>query len=207
MWSYTWNPHRGTFLFDFLFSAITCEISPCHCIYVGVLLIYFVPFSPRPPCLPPKPQKMRRPRPLSVYNHKLFNGNMETFIKVLAGLCRSVCERWEWNGGFPVLAACRPQGVPQLAWPARLGLGDFSPQLPLCIPGVPVPSAVCSGPHPWLVATCSVGQSWLSVLIVLLLLSIPRRKMGSAQPSPQRSNRHTPLPVLHMVLVVIHPCG
>ncbi|XP_028575149.2 SLIT-ROBO Rho GTPase-activating protein 3 isoform X1 [Podarcis muralis] len=35
----------------------------------------------RPPCLPPKPQKMRRPRPLSVYNHKLFNGNMETFIK------------------------------------------------------------------------------------------------------------------------------
>ncbi|XP_036593879.1 SLIT-ROBO Rho GTPase-activating protein 3 isoform X1 [Trichosurus vulpecula] len=35
----------------------------------------------RPPCLPPKPQKMRRPRPLSVYNHKLFNGRMETFIK------------------------------------------------------------------------------------------------------------------------------
>uniref|UniRef100_A0A5F8HCI2 SLIT-ROBO Rho GTPase activating protein 3 n=1 Tax=Monodelphis domestica TaxID=13616 RepID=A0A5F8HCI2_MONDO len=34
-----------------------------------------------PPCLPPKPQKMRRPRPLSVYNHKLFNGRMETFIK------------------------------------------------------------------------------------------------------------------------------
>uniref|UniRef100_A0A8D2LFE0 SLIT-ROBO Rho GTPase-activating protein 3 n=1 Tax=Varanus komodoensis TaxID=61221 RepID=A0A8D2LFE0_VARKO len=37
--------------------------------------------SQMPPCLPPKPQKMRRPRPLSVYNHKLFNGNMETFIK------------------------------------------------------------------------------------------------------------------------------
>ncbi|XP_028907183.1 SLIT-ROBO Rho GTPase-activating protein 3 isoform X2 [Ornithorhynchus anatinus] len=35
----------------------------------------------RPPCLPPKPQKMRRPRPLSVYNHRLFNGSMETFIK------------------------------------------------------------------------------------------------------------------------------
>ncbi|XP_023560301.1 SLIT-ROBO Rho GTPase-activating protein 3 [Octodon degus] len=35
----------------------------------------------RPPCLPPKPQKMRRPRPLSVYSHKLFNGSMETFIK------------------------------------------------------------------------------------------------------------------------------
>ncbi|NXG47408.1 SRGP3 protein, partial [Psilopogon haemacephalus] len=34
-----------------------------------------------PPCLPPKPQKMRRPRPLSVYNHKLFNGNMEAFIQ------------------------------------------------------------------------------------------------------------------------------
>ncbi|KAL0600219.1 SLIT-ROBO Rho GTPase-activating protein 3 [Plecturocebus cupreus] len=39
----------------------------------------------RPPCLPPKPQKMRRPRPLSVYSHKLFNGSMEAFIKVLAG--------------------------------------------------------------------------------------------------------------------------
>ncbi|XP_075406505.1 SLIT-ROBO Rho GTPase-activating protein 3 isoform X1 [Tenrec ecaudatus] len=35
----------------------------------------------RPPSLPPKPQKMRRPRPLSVYSHKLFNGSMEAFIK------------------------------------------------------------------------------------------------------------------------------
>ncbi|XP_018536838.1 SLIT-ROBO Rho GTPase-activating protein 3 isoform X1 [Lates calcarifer] len=35
----------------------------------------------RPPTLPPKPQKMRKPRPRSTYNHKLFNGNMETFIK------------------------------------------------------------------------------------------------------------------------------
>uniref|UniRef100_A0A4W6G072 SLIT-ROBO Rho GTPase activating protein 3 n=1 Tax=Lates calcarifer TaxID=8187 RepID=A0A4W6G072_LATCA len=34
-----------------------------------------------PPTLPPKPQKMRKPRPRSTYNHKLFNGNMETFIK------------------------------------------------------------------------------------------------------------------------------
>ncbi|KAF4079176.1 hypothetical protein AMELA_G00189990 [Ameiurus melas] len=37
----------------------------------------------RPPTLPPKPQKLRKPRPRSVYNHKLFNGNMETFIKHL----------------------------------------------------------------------------------------------------------------------------
>ncbi|TKS71688.1 SLIT-ROBO Rho GTPase-activating protein 3 [Collichthys lucidus] len=35
----------------------------------------------RPPTLPPKPQKMRKPRPRSTYNHKLFNGNMESFIK------------------------------------------------------------------------------------------------------------------------------
>uniref|UniRef100_A0A7N6AHD8 SLIT-ROBO Rho GTPase-activating protein 3 n=1 Tax=Anabas testudineus TaxID=64144 RepID=A0A7N6AHD8_ANATE len=35
----------------------------------------------RPPTLPPKPQKMRKPRPRSMYNHKLFNGNMENFIK------------------------------------------------------------------------------------------------------------------------------
>lgn len=54
-------------------------------VYVGCFLDFFVPFSPRPPCLPPKPQKMRRPRPLSVYSHRLFNGSMETFIKVLAG--------------------------------------------------------------------------------------------------------------------------
>ncbi|KAJ8378974.1 hypothetical protein AAFF_G00232680 [Aldrovandia affinis] len=40
----------------------------------------------RPPTLPPKPQKMRKPRPRSVYNHKLFNGNMETFIKLPAAL-------------------------------------------------------------------------------------------------------------------------
>lgn len=39
----------------------------------------------RPPTLPPKPQKMRKPRPRSVYNHKLFNGNMEAFIKVPSG--------------------------------------------------------------------------------------------------------------------------
>ncbi|KAK1901786.1 SLIT-ROBO Rho GTPase-activating protein 3 [Dissostichus eleginoides] len=35
----------------------------------------------RPPTLPPKPQKLRKPRPRSSYNHKLFNGNMETFIE------------------------------------------------------------------------------------------------------------------------------
>uniref|UniRef100_A0A6Q2XNC0 SLIT-ROBO Rho GTPase activating protein 3 n=1 Tax=Esox lucius TaxID=8010 RepID=A0A6Q2XNC0_ESOLU len=35
----------------------------------------------KPPTLPPKPQKLRKPRPRSIYNHKLFNGNMETFIK------------------------------------------------------------------------------------------------------------------------------
>uniref|UniRef100_A0A3P9KCX5 SLIT-ROBO Rho GTPase-activating protein 3 n=1 Tax=Oryzias latipes TaxID=8090 RepID=A0A3P9KCX5_ORYLA len=34
-----------------------------------------------PPTLPPKPQKMRKPRPCSTNYHKLFNGNMETFIE------------------------------------------------------------------------------------------------------------------------------
>uniref|UniRef100_A0A8C9WQE2 SLIT-ROBO Rho GTPase activating protein 3 n=1 Tax=Scleropages formosus TaxID=113540 RepID=A0A8C9WQE2_SCLFO len=38
-------------------------------------------FTYVPPKLPPKPQKMRKPRPRSVYNHKLFYGNMEAFIK------------------------------------------------------------------------------------------------------------------------------
>uniref|UniRef100_A0A8D2ZEP7 SLIT-ROBO Rho GTPase-activating protein 3 n=1 Tax=Scophthalmus maximus TaxID=52904 RepID=A0A8D2ZEP7_SCOMX len=46
-----------------------------------VFFCSFCPSFPRPPTLPPKPQKMRKPRPRSVYNHKLFNGNMETFIK------------------------------------------------------------------------------------------------------------------------------
>lgn len=40
------------------------------------------PPFPRPPSLPPKPQKMRKPRPRSMYNHRLFNGNMESFIQV-----------------------------------------------------------------------------------------------------------------------------
>ncbi|XP_037535795.1 SLIT-ROBO Rho GTPase-activating protein 3 [Nematolebias whitei] len=35
----------------------------------------------RPPTLPPKPQKTQKPRPRSMYNHRLFNGDMETFIK------------------------------------------------------------------------------------------------------------------------------
>uniref|UniRef100_A0AAY4BNT4 F-BAR domain-containing protein n=1 Tax=Denticeps clupeoides TaxID=299321 RepID=A0AAY4BNT4_9TELE len=40
-----------------------------------------------PPLYPPKPQKLRKPRPRSIYNHKLFNGNMETFIKVPGVVC------------------------------------------------------------------------------------------------------------------------
>lgn len=42
---------------------------------------------PRPPILPPKPQRMRKSRPRSVFTRKLFNGNMEAFIQVLAHLC------------------------------------------------------------------------------------------------------------------------
>uniref|UniRef100_A0A8C3AB47 SLIT-ROBO Rho GTPase activating protein 3 n=1 Tax=Cyclopterus lumpus TaxID=8103 RepID=A0A8C3AB47_CYCLU len=34
-----------------------------------------------PPTLPPKPQRMRKSRPRSVFNRKLFNGNMEAFIQ------------------------------------------------------------------------------------------------------------------------------
>uniref|UniRef100_A0A8C4VP67 SLIT-ROBO Rho GTPase activating protein 1 n=1 Tax=Gopherus evgoodei TaxID=1825980 RepID=A0A8C4VP67_9SAUR len=37
--------------------------------------------SLRPPNLPPKPQKHRKPRPQSQYNAKLFNGDLESFIK------------------------------------------------------------------------------------------------------------------------------
>lgn len=48
------------------------------------------PHFPRPPTLPPKPQRMRKCRPRSIFNRKLFNGNMEAFIQVLARL-RSLC--------------------------------------------------------------------------------------------------------------------
>ncbi|XP_038872153.1 SLIT-ROBO Rho GTPase-activating protein 3-like [Salvelinus namaycush] len=34
-----------------------------------------------PPTLPAKPRRMRKPRPCSIFNHKLFNGKMEAFIK------------------------------------------------------------------------------------------------------------------------------
>uniref|UniRef100_A0A4W3HLP5 SLIT-ROBO Rho GTPase-activating protein 1 n=1 Tax=Callorhinchus milii TaxID=7868 RepID=A0A4W3HLP5_CALMI len=37
----------------------------------------------RPPNVPPKPQKARKSRPRSEYNAKLFNGDLETFVKVL----------------------------------------------------------------------------------------------------------------------------
>ncbi|XP_047438919.1 SLIT-ROBO Rho GTPase-activating protein 3-like isoform X3 [Mugil cephalus] len=35
----------------------------------------------RPPTLPPKPQRMRKSRPRSIFKQKLFNGNMEAFIQ------------------------------------------------------------------------------------------------------------------------------
>uniref|UniRef100_A0A8C9Z0V7 SLIT-ROBO Rho GTPase activating protein 3 n=1 Tax=Sander lucioperca TaxID=283035 RepID=A0A8C9Z0V7_SANLU len=35
----------------------------------------------QPPTLPPKPQRMRKSRPRSIFNRKLFNGNMEAFIQ------------------------------------------------------------------------------------------------------------------------------
>uniref|UniRef100_A0A3Q3BFL6 SLIT-ROBO Rho GTPase-activating protein 3 n=1 Tax=Kryptolebias marmoratus TaxID=37003 RepID=A0A3Q3BFL6_KRYMA len=46
-----------------------------------VVFLFPLSITARPPTLPPKPQKMRKPRPRSMYNHRLFNGNMETFIK------------------------------------------------------------------------------------------------------------------------------
>ncbi|XP_041110327.1 SLIT-ROBO Rho GTPase-activating protein 1 isoform X1 [Polyodon spathula] len=35
----------------------------------------------RPPNVPPKPEKQRKPRPRSLFNAKLFNGNLESFVK------------------------------------------------------------------------------------------------------------------------------
>lgn len=64
--------------------------------YLNVLVSALLPFlyqsyDPdhvfRPPTLPPKPQRMRKSRPRSIFNRKLFNGNMEAFIQVRACLC------------------------------------------------------------------------------------------------------------------------
>lgn len=52
-------------------------------------IVWFLPCSViifpslRPPNVPPKPQKHRKSRPRSQYNAKLFNGDLETFVKVL----------------------------------------------------------------------------------------------------------------------------
>lgn len=86
-------------------------------------LISFVPFSPRPPCLPPKPQKMRRPRPLSVCNHKLFNGCMEAFIKVLVG-SRRVRECAQCNGSLSPPPPLGQQPCPHLPELSICALGQ-----------------------------------------------------------------------------------
>lgn len=86
-------------------------------------LISFVPFSPRPPCLPPKPQKMRRPRPLSVCSHKLFNGCMEAFIKVLVGSHR-VRECPRCNGSLSSPPPLGRQPCPNLLGLSVCALGQ-----------------------------------------------------------------------------------
>ena len=53
------------------------------CCLISAMLSNYIP-SLRPPNVPPKPQKHRKSRPRSQYNAKLFNGDLETFIKVLA---------------------------------------------------------------------------------------------------------------------------
>lgn len=71
-------------------------MSNCLLVYIHsnciIIHIYHVPtihphHLPRPPTLPPKPQRMRKSRPRSIFNRKLFNGNMEAFIQVSAHLC------------------------------------------------------------------------------------------------------------------------
>ncbi|TWW62135.1 SLIT-ROBO Rho GTPase-activating protein 3 [Takifugu flavidus] len=59
----------------------------------------------RPPSLPPKPQKMRKPRPRSMYNHRLFNGNMENFIQLpfCPAPVRRLCSRLLNSSNFLLL--------------------------------------------------------------------------------------------------------
>ncbi|EGV99406.1 SLIT-ROBO Rho GTPase-activating protein 1 [Cricetulus griseus] len=52
----------------------------------------------RPPNVPPKPQKHRKSRPRSQYNAKLFNGDLETFVKVLHQPLVADLHAFHYNG-------------------------------------------------------------------------------------------------------------
>lgn len=91
--------------------------------------------------------------------------------------------------------------VAVLSWLLAILRGPSSPSAPSLAPGmISLPLCILAfcpiscelQTHPWLVAMCRVRQSWLSVLTVLLLLPIPKIEIAQAQPSPQRSNRHSP---------------
>lgn len=69
-----------------MFCCFAMSLQTFHFISHDLILPCSVIIFPslRPPNLPPKPQKHRKPRPRSQYSAKLFNGDLESFIKVLA---------------------------------------------------------------------------------------------------------------------------
>lgn len=71
-------------------NVLWCIVKPVALLFIMIMYQPYPPphhHLPRPPTLPPKPQRMRKSRPRSIFNRKLFNGNMEAFIQVLAHLC------------------------------------------------------------------------------------------------------------------------
>lgn len=69
-------------------SVFWCAVIPFALLSIITMYQPYHPHHlPRPPTLPPKPERMRKCRPRSIFNRKLFNGNMESFIQVSAHLC------------------------------------------------------------------------------------------------------------------------
>lgn len=96
-----------------------------------------------------------------------------------------------------------PSGPPAPSWRGQHGFASVI--IPLhSSPGAflvfcPISPVLQTPP----MAMCTLTQSWLRVLFVLLLLPVLGREIAQAQPSPQRSSRHIPF----LFLVIIHPCG
>lgn len=90
-----WKCTNCSALFSLRCVTNVCTFQLCICI-INNSFIWIVPTVhpphrlPRPPTLPPKPQRMRKSRPRSIFTHKLFNGNLEAFIQVPAICALSV---------------------------------------------------------------------------------------------------------------------
>lgn len=58
---------------------------PIASLFIFTMYQLYTPHHfPRPPILPPKPQRMQKSRPRAIFNSNLSNDNMEAFIQVFS---------------------------------------------------------------------------------------------------------------------------